>query len=85
MTEKQKHLSVKKYQDLIIKEFASKTQRNQKVYYQMAIDEFIKNHQNEIYEQDINSDFLKEKAKKDPNLLKDIPLKLKEIFKLDEN
>ena len=51
----------------------------------MAIDEFIENHQNEIYEQDINSDFLKEKAKKDPNLLKDIPLKLKEIFKLDEN
>ena len=83
MAESHKHLSIKNYQDLIMKEFSFKTQRKQKVYYQMAIDEFIKNHKNEIYEQGINSDFLKEKAKKDPDLLKDFPLELKEIFKLE--
>jgi len=85
MAETQKHFSIKNYQDVILKKYASKTNRTQKVYYLMAIDEFIKNHQNEIQEQGINSDFLKKEFKKDPNLLKDIPLELKEIFKLEEN
>lgn len=84
MAEKQKHLSIKNYQDVIIKEYASKTNRIQKVYYQMAIDEFIKNHQNEIQEQGINSDFLKKESKKNQNLLKDFPAELKEIFKIEE-
>lgn len=85
MAETQKHISIKNYQNVIMKEFAFKTQRNQKVYYQMAIDEFIKNHQNEIQEQGINSGFLKKKSKKNQNLLKDIPIELKEIFKLEED
>ena len=85
MAEKQKHISIKDYQYLILKEYASKTNRVQKVYYQTAIDEFIKNHQNEIQEQGINSGFLKKESKKNQNLLKDIPLELKEIFKLEED
>jgi len=51
----------------------------------MAIDEFIKNHQNEIREQGIDSNFLKKNFKGQPDLLKEIPLELKKIFKLEEN
>ena len=82
MVETQKHISIKNYQDVIIKEFASRTQRNQKVYYQMALDEFIANHHNEIQEQGINSKFLIEKFKNQPYLLEEMPSKLKEIYRL---
>ena len=84
MDEKQKHISIKNYQYVMLKEYASKTNRIQKVYYQMAIDEFIKNHQNEIQEQGVNSDFLKKESKKNQNFLKDFPAELKEIFKIEK-
>jgi len=85
MAETQKHISVKNYQDIIIKKFASATQRNQKVYYQMALDEFIGNHHKAIQEQGINSKFLIEKFKNQPDLLEEIPSKLKEIYGLKKN
>ena len=81
MTETQKHISVKNYQDIIIKEFASATKRKQKVYYQMALDEFISNHSKEIQEQGMNSNFLTKELKKDQ--LEEIPFKIKELFKLN--
>ena len=82
MAERQKHISIKYYQDVIIKEFAFRTQRNQKVYYQMALDEFIINHHKEILEQGINSNFLIEKSKEQHGLLEEIPGKLKQLYGL---
>lgn len=82
MTETQKHIYVKNYQDIIIKEFASATKRKQKVYYQMALDEFISNHSQEIREQGIDSHFLIQKSKRQPDLLEEMPLELKEVYGL---
>jgi len=81
MAERQKHIYVKDYQDIIIREFAIRTKRKQKVYYQMALDEFISNHSKEIQEQGINSNFLTKELKK--GQLEEIPLKIKELFELN--
>lgn len=76
----QKHFSVKPYQDIIMKEFASKTGRNQTVCYQLALDEFIYNNRQEIQEQGINFNFLTKKLRK--KQINEVPSGLKEAYGL---
>lgn len=76
----QKHISVKYYQNVIMKEFASKTGRDQTVCYQLALDEFIYNNRQEIQKQGINSNFLTKKLKK--TQLDEVPSELKEAYGL---
>ena len=76
----QKHISIKYYQNVIIKEFASKTGRSQTVCYELALDEFIYNHREEIQKQGINSNFLTKKLKKAQ--LDKVPSELKEVYGL---
>lgn len=79
-----KHISIKIYQDIIIKELANKTNRNQVIYYRMALDEFIRNHCQEIQKEGITSNFLKEKFKNQPSLLHEMPSTLKKVYGLEK-
>ena len=77
-----RQIRVYQYQDIILRKYASETERDRSTYYRFAIDEYILNQQVDLKKAGITTEFLKESFKNNPKSYTEIPQKIKEAFNL---
>jgi len=77
-----RQVRVYQYQDIILRKYASETERDRSSYYRFAIDEYILTHQGDFKKAGITTEFLKDSLKNNPKSYAEIPQKVKKAFNL---